>query len=193
MERAGEVTQACTTDFVAQCYELYKTPPSGTLVKAGEPPVYGIVYSAETTSIEPGRRPIARGRDEASEEDIYRTSPQLKRLLRTEFSVIAAGYRQDGKLHRRLPPQPVPVHAFVYLCPPEEIKEFAASFDFLSLLINGSHLSVDAGELTAAALREMSRAQDDPHAFLVAAGKELAGLLRQDYVRLKTVLGRLKE
>jgi hypothetical protein len=193
VERAGEVTQACTTDFVAQCYELYKTPPSGTLVKAGEPPVYGIVMSAETTSIEPGRRPIARGKDEASEEGIYRTSPQLKRLLRTEFSVIAAGYRQEGKLYRRLPPQPVPVHAFVYFCPPEEIKEFADSFDFLPLLINGNNLPVDAGELTAAALREMSRAQDDPRAFLVAAGKELAGLLRQDYVRLKTILGRLKE
>jgi hypothetical protein len=190
VERAGEVTQACTTDFVAQCYELYKTPPSGTLVKAGEPPVYGIVMSAETTSIEPGRRPIARGKDEASEEGIYRTSPQLKRLLRTEFSVIAAGYRQEGKLYRRLPPQPVPVHAFVYFCPPEE---FADSFDFLPLLINGNNLPVDAGELTAAALREMSRAQDDPRAFLVAAGKELAGLLRQDYVRLKTILGRLKE
>jgi hypothetical protein len=193
MERAGEVTEACTTDFVAQCYDLYKTPPSGTLVRAGEPPVYGIVYRAETTSIEPGRRPIARGKDETSEEDIYRTSPQLKRLLRSEFAVIAAGYRQDGKLYRRLPPQPVPVHAFVYVCPPEEVKEFAASFDFLPLLINASHLQVDTGELTAAALREMSHcAQDDPHAFLVAAGKELAGLLRGDYMRLRTVLGRLK-
>ena len=193
MDRAGEVTEACTTDFVAQCYELYKTPPSGTLVKAGEPPVYGIVYRAETTSIEPGRRLIARGKDEASEEGIYRTNPQLKRLLRSEFTVIAAGYKQEGKLYRRLPPQPVPVHAFVYNCSPEEIKEFASSFDFLPLLIN-ARIEVDTGELTAAALREMSRcASDDPYAFLVAAGKELAGLLRGDYMRLRTVLSRLKE
>jgi hypothetical protein len=192
VERAGEVTEASTTGFVAQCYELYKTPPLGALVRAGEQPVYGIVMGAETTSIEPGRRPIARGKDEQSEEDIYRRSPQLKRLLRTEFSVIASGYRQDGRLYRRLPPQPVPVHAFVYPCSKEEVKEFAASFDFLPLLINGNNLAVDAGELTAAALREMSRSQDDPHAFLVSAGKELAGLLWQDYVRLKTILGRLQ-
>ena len=191
MERAGEVTQACTTDFIAQCYELYKTPSLGTLVKAGELPVYGIVYRAETTSIEPGRRPIARGKDEASEEDIYRTSPQLKRLLRSDFSVLAAGYRQDGKIYRRLPPQPVPIHAFVNFCPPEEVKEFAAVLDFLPLLLNSSDLQVDPGELTAAAIREMSRVQDDPHAFLVAAGKELASLLRGDYIRLRTVLGRL--
>ena len=193
MERAGEVTQACTTDFVAQCYELYKTPSLGTLVKAGELPVYGIVFGAETTSIEPGRRPIARGKDEASEEDIYRTSPQLTRLMRSEFSVIAVGYRQGAQLCRYLPPQPVQVHAFVYISPPEEVREFAASFDFLSLLLNNSRLQVDSGELTAAALREMSRGLDDPHAFLVAAGKELATLLRGDYVRLRTVLGRLKE
>ncbi len=193
MERAGEVTQACTTDFVAQCYELYKTPSLGTLVKTGELPVYGIVFGAETTSIEPGRRPIARGKDEASEEDIYRTSPQLTRLMRSEFSVIAVGYRQGDKLYRYLPPQPVQVHAFVYICPPEEVREFAASFDFLSLLLNNSRLQVDSGELTAAALRQMSRVQDDPHIFLVAAGKELTQLLRGDYVRLRTVLGRLKE
>jgi len=193
VERAGEVIQACTTDFVAQCYELYQTPSLGTLVRAGELPVYGIVYRAETTSIEPGRRPIARGKDEASEEDIYRTSPQLMRLMRSEFSVLAAGYREGDKLHRYLPPQPVQVHAFVYISPPEEVKEFAASFDFLPLLLNNSRIPVDSGELTAAALRAMSRVQDDPHAFLVAAGKELTQLLRGDYVRLRTVLGRLKE
>jgi hypothetical protein len=193
MERAGEVTQACTTDFVAQCYELYQTPPLGSLVKAGEQPVYGIVMGAQTTPIEPGRHPVARGRDEVSEEAIYRTSPQLKRLLRSEFSVIATGYRQEGKLHQRLPPQPVPVHAFVYLCGPEEIKEFAMSFAFLPFLINGERLPVGAGELTAAALRAMSQVQADPHAFLVAAGKELAGLLRQDYVKLRILLERLQE
>lgn len=192
MERAGEVIETCTTDFTAQCYELYKTPSLGTLVKAGETPVYGIVYHAETASIEPGRRPIARGKDEASEADIYRTSPQLSRLLQSEFSVLAAGYREEGKLCRYLPPQPVPVHAFVYVCPPDEVKEFAASFDFLPLLLNNNGLQVDSGELTAAAVREMSRVQDNPHAFLVAAGKEIATLLRGDYNRLRTVLGRLK-
>ena len=31
--RVGEVIEACTTDFVAQCYELYQSPPLGSLVK----------------------------------------------------------------------------------------------------------------------------------------------------------------
>lgn len=191
MERVGEVTEACNTDFVAQCYEIYQTPPLGSLVKAGEQPVYGIVMNAQTTPIDLGRRPLARGKNEASLDDIYRTSPQLKKLLRSEFSVITTGYQQEGKLYRRLPPQPVPVHSFVYLCPIEELKKFAAALDFLPLLINRPHLSVDPGDLVAAALQTMSLVQDDPHAFLVNAGKELAGLLRQDYVKLRIVLKRL--
>ena len=75
---------------------------------------------------------------------------------------------------------------------PEEIKEFSVSLDFLPLLLKNNRFQVDAGELTGAAIREMSRAQDDPHAFLVSAGKELAQLLRGNYITLRTVLGRLK-
>ena len=62
-ERVGEVIEASTTDFVAQCYELYQLPPLGSLVKTRDLPLelYGVVYQAATTSLEPGRRPIARG------------------------------------------------------------------------------------------------------------------------------------
>jgi hypothetical protein len=38
----------------------------------------------------------------------------------------------------------------------------------------------------------MGRAYEDPHPFLVAAGKELATLLASDFSKLKTILGRLK-
>ena len=75
--RVGEVIEASTTDFVAQCYELYQLPPLGCLVKTRDLPLelYGIVYHATTASLEPGRRPIARGKDEDSEEAIYRSNP----------------------------------------------------------------------------------------------------------------------
>ena len=76
-QRVGEVIEASTTDFVAQCYELYEIPPLGSLVKTKDSSVelYGIVANAATTSLEPGRRPIARGKDETTEEEIYRSSP----------------------------------------------------------------------------------------------------------------------
>ncbi|MFC1992992.1 hypothetical protein ACFLV3_04200 [Chloroflexota bacterium] len=193
-QRAGEVIEASTTDFVAQCYELYQLPPLGSLVKTGDSSseLYGIVSNATTTSIEPGRRPIARGKDEASEEEIYRSSPQLSKLLRSEFGALVVGHRQDSKLYHYLPPSPARIHGFVYLCSPEEVKEFSQSFDFLNILIN-THLPVSAEELIAACLRQMSQVYEDRHAFLVAAGKELAVSLSGKFDQLKAILGRIRE
>jgi hypothetical protein len=192
-DRVGEVVEASTTDFTAQCYELYQLPPLGSLVKTrdGETELYGIVYHATTGSLEPGRRPIARGRDEASEEAIYRSSPQLAKLLRSEFSALVVGHREGGQLYQYLPPQPARIHGFVHQCAQEEVREFSQSLAFLSLLIS-AHLSTSAGEIVAAALRRMSQSQEDPRAFLVTAGKELATLLGGQFPQLRAILGRLK-
>jgi len=193
-DRVGEVIEAGTTDFVAQCYELYQSPPLGSLVKTTDSPVelYGIVYNATTASLEPGRRPIARGKDEASEEEIYRSSPQLLKLLRSEFCALVVGHRQGDKLHHYLPPKPARIHSFVYLCSPEEVREFSQSFTFLNILIN-THLPVAVEELVAASLRQMSEVYEDPRTFLVAAGKELAILLSGEFNRLKAILGRIRQ
>jgi len=187
--RVGEIIEASTTGFAAQCYELYELPPLGSLVKTGD--IYGIVANAATTSLEPNRKPIARGRDEATEEAIYQSSPQLVKLLRSEFEAVVVGHRAGDKLRHYLPPAPARIHAFVYLCPPDEVREFSQSFDFLNILVN-TRLPVPADELIAAALRQISRAHEDRNAFLVTAGKELAALLSHDFTQLKSVLGRLQ-
>ena len=187
--KIAEIIEASTTDFTAQCYELYEMPPLGSLVKTGD--IYGIVANAATTSLDPGRRPIARGKDEASEAAIYQENPQLLKLLRSEFSALVVGHKQDDNLYHYLPPNPARIHGFVYQCPLEEIKEFCQSFDFLNILIN-THLPIPTDELIAAALRRMSQSHEDSHAFLVAAGKELAVLLSSDYIQLKSILRRLK-
>ena len=194
MQRVGEVVEASTASFVAQCYELYQLPPLGSLVKTKDSSVksYGVVYNATTASFEPGRRPIARGKDEDSEEEIYRSSPQLLKLLRTEFSALVVGYWQKEKLYYYLPPKPARIHSFVYQCSPEEVKEFSQSFDFLNVLIN-THLPVSTEELIAASLRQMVQVYEDRHSFLVAAGKELAILLSGELNQLKAILGRIRE
>ncbi len=192
-DRVGETIEASTTDFVAQCYELYQSPPLGSLVKTTDLPLelYGIVYHTTTASLEPGRRPIARGKDESSEEEIYRSSPQLLKLLRTEFSALVVGHRQGDKLFHYLPPKPARIHSFVYLCSPDEVREFGQSFDFLNILIN-THLPVPVEELVAASLRQMSLVYEDRQKFLVAAGKELAILLGGEFNRLKSILGKIR-
>ena len=187
--KIAEVIEASTAQFTAQCYELYEIPPLGALVRTGD--IYGIVCQAQTAGMEPGRKPIARGKDEPSEEAVYESSPQLSKLLRSEFTAAVVGYRKDDKIHQYLPPQPARIHGFVYLCQPEEVEEFSKSFSFLNILINAI-IPIPAEELIAAALRQMSRVNKDSHAFLVAAGKELANLLSSNIARLKSILEKLK-
>jgi len=192
MQRIAEVIEASTTEFLAQCYELYQLPPLGSLVKTVDAPVelYGIVYNATTASIEPGRRPIARGKDEKDEAAIYQSNPQLLKLLRSEFTALVVGHRQGDKLYHYLPPMPARLHSFVYLCPTEEVREFSQSLAFLNILLR-SNLPVSVEELTGASLRQMSQAYDDKRAFLLAAGKELATLLSSNFIQLKNILGKL--
>jgi hypothetical protein len=192
-ERVGEIIEASTTGFTAQCYELYRLPPLGSLVKTSDSSaeLYGIVYNAATTSLEPGRRPIARGRDEASEEAIYRSSPQLAKLLRSQFEALVVGHREGDRLYQHLPPRPARIHGFVYQCPPDEVRDFGKSFDFLNIILN-ANLPVPAEELVAASLRQMGQVYEDRRSFLVAAGRELALRLSGNLSRLNAILGRIK-
>ena len=191
--RIAEVVEASTAEFIAQCYELYQLPPFGVLVKTKDEAaeLYAVVSNAATASIEPGRRPIARGKDEPSEEAIYQSSPQLLKLLRSEFTALVVGHKQGDKFLHYLPPKPARIHSFVYQCAPEEVRQFSQSFDFLNILIN-SRLPVPTEELIAACLRQMAEVQEDRHAFLVRAGKELAVLLSGNYNQFKAILGGLR-
>ncbi len=193
-QRVGEVIEASTTVFTAQCYELFELPPFGSLVKTKAAPLelYGIVYNATTGSIDPGRRAIARGKNETSEEAIYSSSPQLKELLCSDFTALVTGYRQDNSVYHYLPPVPAHIHGFVHLCSQEETREFSSSLNFLNILIN-THLPLPPNELVAASLRYISQAHEDRRAFLVAAGKELAVLLGSQYDQLRTILGGIRQ
>jgi hypothetical protein len=192
-ERIGEVLEAATTGFTAQSYELYRPPSLGSLVKTKDADyeLYGVVYNAVTTSLEPGRRPIARGKDEATEEDIYSRSPQLLKLLKSEFSALVVGHRQGDEIHHYLPPRPARIHGFVYLCPPQEVEEFSRSFGFLNIMA-GANLPLPTEELIAACLRQMSQVRENRHDFLVAAGRELAARLSGDLDCVKAILERIK-
>jgi hypothetical protein len=194
VQRVGEVVEAGTTDFTAQCYELYQLPPLGSLVKTkdSELELYGVVYQATTTSLEPGRRPIARGKDEESEEAIYHSSPQLEKLLKSEFGALIIGHKVSDKIYHYLPPRPAHIHSFVHLCSPQEIKNFSLSLGFLNIMLS-SNLPLPKDELIAACLRQMSRVHEDSNAFLVAAGKQLAILLSGDFNQLRAILERIRQ
>ena len=192
--RIGEVIEASTTEFVAQCYVLHEAPPFGSLVRAsdGEVDVFGVVANARTGSVDPGRRPVARGRDEEDEEDIYRSNPELREILRTEFTTVVVGSRDIGGSYQQwLPRRPPRLHAFVYACSREEAAGFTERLDFLPTLLGGAGRA-PADELVAACLREASAARGNDREFLVRAGKELAVLLAGDLNRLSAILRRIR-
>ena len=194
VHRSGEVIEASTTGFTAQCYQLYSLPPLGSLVKTRneELELFAVVCNATTASLETGRKPIARGKDEENEEAIYSSNPQLEKLLRSEFNALVVGHRADGRINYYLPPVPARIHSFVYICSDEEVKQFSHSFGFLNILLNANP-PLPQDELIAACLRYMGNVQDDSRSFLVGAGKYLATLLGGDYNQLKSILERIKQ
>lgn len=190
--KVGEVIEASTAGFVAECYELHTPPPLGSLVKTtdGEVEIYGVVCNAATQSIDPGRRPIARGRDEAEEKDIFLQHPQLSRLLRTTFDTLVIGHSQGDELHHYLPPRPPHVHSFVYLCERDEVRRFTQSLGFLPTLLGVREGCGD--EVVSACLRHAGCTHNDERAFMVRAGKELSVLLSGELNRLNAILRRIR-
>ncbi len=191
--KVGEVIEAATSRFVAHCYELHGAPPLGSLVRTGPPdrPVFGLVGMVRTASIDPGRRPVARGREEADPEEIFRKNPQLTQLFRTEFEAVVVGYAENGAVRQTLPPSPPRIHDFVYLCAPQETLNFTERLDFLALLLE-QPFPAPVDELVAAAIRGAAGSRPDPEEFLVRAGRELARLLAPNPARLQLLLRRLR-
>lgn len=188
-QRLGEVVETSTTGFWAQCYRLYEAPPLGALVRTGGPcPAYAVVHNVATEGIDSSRRPVARGADEASEEDVYRSNPQLTQLLRTDFQAVIVGHSLDGNPRYGLPPLPPPIYAFVYACGPDEVRSFTSSPDFLRLLAASGIPALE--EVVAACLSLAADARTDSTAFLVEAGKQLMGVLPGEFRRVEAILRR---
>lgn len=195
--KIGEVIEASTTQFVAESYELHSAPPLGALLRTagGGVDIYGVACHARTASIDPGRRPVARGREDEDEDEIYRRHPELPQLLRTEFTVLTLGFREGDEFRHYLPPRPPRLHGFVHECETWELVAFTEQLGCLRTLL-GANPPSPADDLVAAFLRLAGTARNsvgaDGRSFLVAAGKELARSLSADPQRLGAVLSRMR-
>ena len=193
-DKIGEVIGASTAEFVVECYELYDAPALGSLIKTsdGDVEIYGVVYNTTTESMDPGRKPIARGKHVKDEADIYRSSPQLSVLFRTTFNALVIGHKIENNINRYLPPRPARIHSFVYELDDREINEFTKVLDFLYILASAPVVG-SSDEVVAACLRNASKVQDNARSFLIGAGKELAVLLSAEPHRLEAVLRRIRQ
>ena len=186
--RAGEVIEASTGEFTAECYRDADPPPLGSLVttRDGEIEIFGVVSHAAATGLDRSRPVAALGEDAETEADLRARHPELTELLRAEFSAIVVGHRDGGGVSHVLPPRPARLHGFVHVAEAEAVREFTRSDHYLANLVGA--VSLDADHATAAFVRLARRAHPDPGAFQLAAGKELARLLARDVQRLNTLL-----
>ena len=202
VQRVGEVVESASHGFTAQCYRLYDSPPLGAFVRTEAPNagsdqaqasgIYAVVCGITTGALDPGRPIVARGAGEEREEDVYRSNPQLSRLLRTSFEALIVAHGEGPAILAQLPPYPPRIHAFVYPCSQAEVDLLTRSMDFL-LTLAGSPLPSRgmADEVIAACLRLASSYSGDPQALLVRAGRSLAVQMGGDLPRLNALLRRL--
>lgn len=202
----AEVIETATTEFLAQCLEpedlsFPVMPPFGSWVKSIDEEsgnqVYAVVYHATTGPIDSVHRARALG---LSLQDLREQQPQIFAMLKTEFRAAIVGFRPplsgnngstrfSDTVYQHLPPRPPQIHQAVYHCDSEEIIHFSEQLDFLRTLLQVAGAPVDS--LAAAAVREVYQLRQADRAWLVQAGRMLSVLLKDDYDRLRVILGQI--
>ncbi|MBN2303876.1 MAG: hypothetical protein JXQ72_05335 [Anaerolineae bacterium] len=114
------------------------------------------------------------------------------RMVPVEISAVNVGFIRFREVYHTLPPRPPLSLDPVQLCDQETVVRFTERLDFLRLVLNTGEVPTE--ELAAAALLHAarSRPEADRRAFLVAAGRRLAGLLSHDLPRLQHLLRLIK-
>ncbi len=176
--------------LTAQCYDLYCSPQLGALVVVGEAKVFAVVQGVRTEPLDPGRPVLARGRGSGSLEEIYRSNPQIERLLTTRFDALIVGHELDGHMVQLLPPLPPPIHSFVSACESEEVARFTENLDFCRFLLGSGPPMAD--EVVVACLRHAANCRSDGDDFIKRAGQAIAGEVVGDAARVTAILRRAR-
>ncbi len=192
----AEVIETSTTEYLAQCLDPQElrfptTPAFGSWMKSadaedGTLQIVGVVYHATTTPIDSVHRARALG---LSLNELREQQPQIFAMLKTEFRVAIVGFARGETIHQHLPARPPQIHQAVYPCTAAEVMQFTAELHFLRRLVQLTAAPVD--ELLAAVLRDVYRLRQGDRPWLVAAGRTLSILLKDDYDRLGAILSQV--
>lgn len=189
----GRLLRAGTTGFVVGCRVAQIDAPSfGALVRVvldGDYQVYGMIHDIHIDDDGLVRQLVtAEGVEEAIIAD-----NRVNRNVPLEMSVLAVGYKLDGKVSHLLPPRPPLSLDVIYLCTSDEVREFTSSgrFGYFRHLLRATDLPV--GELLAAHIQQAGamHAETGNVEWKNAATQELITLLRDDYAMLMSVLDAL--
>lgn len=184
----SEVIESSLQGWMAQSWQWNQFPSFGSLVAitGKKRIVFGIVHQIRTGSMDPARYPFPYKK---TEEELLKEQPQIFEFLKTTFSCLTVGYKEEKTMRYLLVPEPPTIHSFVAVASPHLQREFFAQTDYLHLLFGCSQL-FNLDELLLAVLKYQTMingiASDTLDHFI-----DLFSLLAgNDYRRLKIFLSR---
>jgi hypothetical protein len=188
----GRIIRSSTSRFAVGCQVLKpQVPVFASLVKVralGSTEIYGLIYDV-CMEDDPFVRQMATLEEDLRRE--YIEDQRRNRQVPIEVGVLVVGYRDDGTIYHRLPPQPPLSLDIIYTCSADELVAFTGQLDYFRLVLDNRDLPAD--ELLAANLRYAAAARGEAGpAFLLDAGRELARLLTMDLSRLDALLRRIR-
>jgi hypothetical protein len=195
----GRLLRAGTTGFVAGCrVSQMQAPTFGALVRVPVAPdydVFGLIYDMRIDDDGLVRQLVTTADADPQAFEQVIADNRLNRNVPLEMSVLAIGYRSGAQISHLLPPQPPLSLDMIYLCEPDEVRQFtsAGRFGYFRHLMRAKELPL--GELLAAHFRQASAAHlaaGNP-GWADQAAQELIMLLRDDYPILMDALNALNE
>jgi len=189
----GRLLRAGTSGFVVGCrVNQLEAPSFGALVRVpleNGYQIYGMIHDIHIDDDGLVRQLVTA---EAVDQSVIQDN-RINRNVPVEMSVLAIGYKQDGRISHLLPPRPALSLDVIYLCESEEICQFTAEgrFGYFRHVLRAAELPI--GELLAAHVQQAGQIhrQDGNPGWASAATRELITLLRDDYATLMSVLGAL--
>lgn len=179
----GRILRASTTGFAVGCrVGQLQDPAFGGLVKAqpvdDREAIYGLIYNMNIDDDPLVRRLVlAENPPEAIIND-----QRNNRLLPIEMSVLAVGYRVNGRLYHGLPPRPPLNLDPVELClEGDEIRQFTDKLSYLRLILRTAGSNVPVDQLLVAHIVNVYQLRGQDTAWAMHVIEELIELLRSNY------------
>jgi hypothetical protein len=126
-------------------------------------------------------------------DDAIIADNRANRNVPVEISVLTVGYQQNGEVKHLLPPRPPLSLDQIYLCKPEELRQFTETgrFGYFRHILRAEDAPI--AELLAAHIEQGHKAHLEAgnRDWAERATQELITLLRDDYPALMAVLGAL--
>jgi len=186
---AGRLLRSNTRGCVVGCHVSQPAPVFGSMIniptKTGK--VFGLVHDIHIDDDGLVRQLAAAG----NLPDEVILDNRINRNVPVEMSIIFIGYSIENKIFHSLPPRPPLSLDEMYICTPEDLRNFtnAGHFGYFRHIISEQEIPV--GELLSAHLQAASTAQKvggNPN-WINQAIQEIIILLRDNHELMTNVLG----